>query len=144
MFGAIGLPVIAKVSLESLFTPRALERVGDGSKRADTLVFPWILQVQRQCTVTTHTVTTNAHSAGVDLVEGAKDGLGQFFGDVCVHLVVLRPWGGCCVDVETRSSAEIIGIIFTLDANAPCVMSDLNGRSTCKYLDQHTRACIWV
>lgn len=54
--------------------------------------------------MSTHAVSTDAYSARIDLVGiGRKDGLGEFLGDVCVHLVVLGPRVGGGIDIKAGS-----------------------------------------
>lgn len=62
-----------------------------------------------------HTVSKDADSFRVDLLELVKHGLGQFCRDVAGHLVALVPRGFGRVDVEARAAAEIEGFVFALD-----------------------------
>jgi hypothetical protein len=57
--------------------------------------------------VTTHTVSRNADPTRIQLRECRKDRLGEFLGDVGVHVVPIVVWGLCRVDVEAGARAEV-------------------------------------
>lgn len=65
-----------------------------------------------------HTMSCNTNPPVIELRERRKNRLGQLLGDVGVH--VIAGVVGCfgCVDVEARSGAEIVGVVFTLDIQA--------------------------
>ncbi len=73
VFGSLTLPIITEVPFEGLFSPGTLERIGDGREGTDAFVFARILQVQGQCTMSTHTVTTDANATGVYLTKSLED-----------------------------------------------------------------------
>lgn len=71
----------------------------------------------------THTMTGNTHPPSIQLGERRKDSLGQFLGDVRVHVIAIVVGGLCRVDVEARASAEVIRVVFALDVEAACITS---------------------
>jgi hypothetical protein len=78
------------------------------------------LTYKGKSTVTTHTVTSDTDAAGVELGELGEDGLGQFLGDVAVHIVACVIRGLCSVDVEASAGAEVISIILAFDVKTAC------------------------
>ncbi len=70
-----------------------------------------------------HAMPSDTDAIRVDLIESLEDCLGQLFGNVGVHVVIGRPWGGSCIDVEAGAGAEVVAIIFAFDANSTCTGS---------------------
>lgn len=68
--------------------------------------------------MTTHTVTSNANPASIQLRESLEDNLGQFLSDIAIHIIalVIRSLGS--INVETGARAEIISIILALNVQA--------------------------
>lgn len=73
----------------------------------------------------THTVTCDAHSVGIYLVEGGEDCLWEFVGDIGIHFIVRGPGSGSGVNVESSTGTKVIGVIFALDSKSPYSMSVL-------------------
>lgn len=73
---------------------------------------------QGESTVSTHTVTGDADTAGIQLGESIENSLGQFFSDIAVHVIAVVVGRLCGVNVETGSRAEVVCIIFALDVQA--------------------------
>lgn len=133
------LLVSTKVSPESLLSPGAIDRVADGRERRHRLVFPGVaeeLHLVNQCcrysagnnstyqsksTVTTHTMSRDADPAGVELRERLKHGLGQFLGDIGVHVVAVVEGGLSSVDVETGAGTKVPRVVFTLNVQTACL-----------------------
>lgn len=65
--------------------------------------------------MSTHAVASDTDSTGVQLGESSKDSLGQFLGDIAVHVVALVVWGLGSIDVETSTGSKVISIILTLN-----------------------------
>lgn len=63
----------------------------------------------------THTVTRDAHSAGVDLRKRLEDRLGQFVRDVSVHVVAGVVGSLGSVDVKASSGAKVVSVVFAFD-----------------------------
>lgn len=66
--------------------------------------------------MSTHAVSSDTDPARVQLLrESSEDSLGQFLGDVTVHVVasVVRSLSG--IDVEAGARAKVVRIILTLD-----------------------------
>ena len=61
-----------------------------------------------------HAVTRDADPAAVKLIECREECLGQFLGDIRIHVVSLRPRFLCSIDVETGTGTEIVGVILAL------------------------------
>ena len=68
--------------------------------------------------MSTHAVAGDTHAAGVQLGESIEDSLGQFFGDVAVHVIagVVRRLSG--VDIEAGTGAKVVSIVLALDVQA--------------------------
>lgn len=71
----------------------------------------------------THTMTGNTHPPRIQLGKRCKDRLGQFLGDVRVHVVAIVVGRLCGVDVEARAGAEVVCVVFALDVEAACITS---------------------
>lgn len=71
-----------------------------------------------QSSMSTHTVSRDTDSVGVNLRERFEDRLGQFFRNVGVHVIAGVVGGLGSVDVETRSGAEIVCVVFALNVQA--------------------------
>lgn len=78
----------------------------------------WTGTHQRQRTVTPHTMSRNANPTLVQLRKRLKDRLGEFLGDVGVHVIALVIRGLCRVDVEASAGAEVPGVVFAFDVQA--------------------------
>ena len=74
-------------------------------------------------TMPTHTMTGNTHPPSIQLGKRRKDSLGQFLGDVRVHVVAIVVGRLCGVDVEARAGAEVVCVVFALDVEAACITS---------------------
>ena len=74
-------------------------------------------------TMPTHTMTGNTHPPSIQLGKRRKDSLGQFLGDVRVHVIAIVVGGLCRVDVEARAGAEVVRVVFALDVEAACITS---------------------
>lgn len=106
------LLVIAQISRKRLLTPRAIGRVRNGRPGTDALIHAGILKEQRQRTVSTHRVARDGNAARIQLLEVVKDGLGQFLGQVRLHLVVLLPWVADGVNVKRRRATKVVAVVF--------------------------------
>jgi hypothetical protein len=92
--------------------------------------------------MTAHAVSSDADLARVHLIfECLRHNFGKFIGDIGVHLVVLRPWIGGGVDVETCSGAEVVGFVFTLVADSAC---DMLAPASDIAFPCHTGTCIRI
>ena len=65
--------------------------------------------------MTAHTVSHNANSLAINLIEIVKDGFRQLGRDVAVHFVSLGPGIFDGVNVEAGARAEVVGVVFGLD-----------------------------
>ena len=74
-------------------------------------------------TMPTHTMTGNTHPPRIQLGKRRKDSLGQFLGDVRVHVIAIVVGGLCRVNVEARAGAEVVRVVFALDVEAACITS---------------------
>lgn len=74
-------------------------------------------------TMPTHTMTGNTHPPRIKLGKRRKDRLGQFLGDVRVHVIAIVVGGLCSVDVEACAGAEVVRVVFALDVEAACITS---------------------
>lgn len=65
-----------------------------------------------------HTVARDANPARIQLGECVENSLGQLLRHVGVHVipVVVGGFGG--VDVEARSGAEVVGIVFAFNVQS--------------------------
>ena len=68
--------------------------------------------------MSTHTVAGNTNAASIQLGESIEDGLGQFFGDIAVHVIAGVVGGLCGVDVEAGTGAEVVCVVLALDVKA--------------------------
>jgi hypothetical protein len=91
-----------------------------------------IMTYQSKSTMTTHTVSSNTDTARIKLGESSKDSLGQFLGDVTVHVIAGVIGGLCGVDVEACAGAEVVCVVFALDAKATWGLSVFLCNSTWK------------
>lgn len=73
--------------------------------------------------MSTHAVTSDAHFAGVELGESSKDGLGQLFGDIAVHVIAVVVGGVGGVDVEAGTGAEVIRVVLAFNVQTTCQLS---------------------
>lgn len=113
--GIVLLPlllVITQVSGEGLLTPGAVDGVGDGRERADTLEHAGVLEVQRQGAVAAHGVAADGDPRRVKLLECAEDEAGQLLGQVRLHLVVGAPGIARGVDVEAGGAAKVPAVVL--------------------------------
>jgi hypothetical protein len=67
-------------------------------------------------------VAGDADPAGIELGESIEDSLGQFFGDIAVHVVAGVVGGFSGVDVEAGSGAEIVCVVFALDVETAWIL----------------------
>lgn len=63
-------------------------------------------------------MSRNTNSLRVQLRKCRKNRLGQFVRDVSVHVVASVVGRLGCVDVEARSRAEVVGVVFALNVEA--------------------------
>lgn len=63
-------------------------------------------------------MSRNTYPPVIELRERRKDRPGQLLGDVGVHVIAGVVGRLDCVDVEARSGAEVVGVVFTLDVQA--------------------------
>lgn len=112
----IGLAMGANAETD-LYFPGFLRNWKQLSVPADAVSLLQTYQCQRA--VASHAVTGDANSARVQLLEGRKESIGEFLGDVRVHVVALVPWllGG--VYVEARAGAKVVCLILALDLETP-------------------------
>lgn len=75
---------------------------------------------QRQSTVPTHAVASNADPAAVQHLEVLKQSLGELLRNVGVHVValVVGLLGG--IDVEAGARSKVVGVVLALDVQAAC------------------------
>lgn len=85
---------------------RGKERGGGGERRSAH---------QSQSAVPAHAVPEDTDAVRIHLFEVVEDGPGQFRVDVAVHLISFVPRGFGRVDVESRATAEVVGVVFALD-----------------------------
>lgn len=134
--------VFAEVARERFLAPGAVDGVCDGRKGRDGFVFAGVTEVlfqrghflsvqplsnialdrtyQRQRPVSTHAVTRDADPTRIKLWKRRKDRLGEFLGDVGVHVVPLVVRSLCRVDVEAGAGAEVPRVILAFDVQAAC------------------------
>ena len=70
--------------------------------------------------VSSHGMAGDGHFGGIHREE-AGHYLGQLFGDVVVHSVVLGPLGSHGVAVETGAGTKVPAIIGSLDGHTPWI-----------------------
>jgi hypothetical protein len=70
---------------------------------------------QSESTMSTHAVTGDTHTASIQLGEGIEDSLGQFFGNIAIHVIARVVGGLSGIDVEASTRTEVIRIILALD-----------------------------
>lgn len=68
-----------------------------------------------------HAVASDADPTAVQDLEVCEQCLGKLLSDVSVHVVALVVRGPGCINVETGTAAEIVGIVFALDTEPTCV-----------------------
>lgn len=62
-----------------------------------------------------HTMPRNANTLLIDLRERRKHSLGQFLGNVGVHVVAVVVGRLGSVDVEAGAGAEVVCVVFAFD-----------------------------
>lgn len=97
------LLILSKIAFESFLAPRAVDWIRNRSKSGNRLVFAGIFEEQCQSAMTTHTMTADADSARIDLLERSKDGFRQLLCDIAVHIIAFVPrcFGGINVEAST-------------------------------------------
>jgi hypothetical protein len=145
------LLVLAKVPLECLLSPRALDRVRDRSECGDGLVLARVLEELRRVSlvfallsadthqgkgsVATHAVARDADSAPVQLLELLEECFRKFLCDVRVHVVSLRPGLLCRIYVEASARAEVVCVVLALDLQATCMAFRVSQGDQCEASD---------
>lgn len=119
--GVMFLPsllIVAKVPGEGLLTPRAIRGVANRSPSTDALVHSGVLEEQSQSAVAAHGVARDGNARGIEFLEVLEQHLGQLLGQVGFHEIVFAPGVLLRINVERRSAAKVVGVMFARQVSA--------------------------
>jgi hypothetical protein len=67
---------------------------------------------QSKRSMSSHTMSHDTHSLGIDLLKPCKDSLRQLARDVAVHVIRLGPRGAGGIDIKAGTNAEVVVVVF--------------------------------
>mmetsp|Transcript_2312 Transcript_2312/g.5388 ORF Transcript_2312/g.5388 Transcript_2312/m.5388 type:complete len:233 (-) Transcript_2312:2-700(-) len=99
-----------EIILKCLLSPRTIGWIANRRKGANAYPVGWIFDCNGQCSMSSHGMSCDRTQVIFSDGEMLLQKIGEFIGNIIVHVIMSRIWRFRCIDVESCTNSQIIAI----------------------------------